>query len=105
MIDTKSLHITVAKLLQDAKRIGAIDSNGEMMFRDYLKMLESEIVKKEEVIQRTVGEVFSMKQQFVILSNLVRNHIAKEEEAKANAKDQKKRLSQANDEEAVKTKK
>lgn len=59
----------------DARKLGVLDSKAEMLIKDFLKTVRSEISKKSETIQRTMGEISSLKKQEQIWETLIRTHV------------------------------
>ena len=63
------------KMMLDAKKLGVMDSKAEMLITDFLKTVRSEIIKKSEAVQRTMGEITALKKQEEVWASILRNHI------------------------------
>ena len=79
------------KAVADAIKVGAFDSKTDSVLKDLIKTMGSEIKKKEDMIQRSVGEVVQLKSMHNIILALVKNH-TRVEQANIDAEEDRKRL-------------
>jgi hypothetical protein len=49
------------KIIADAKKLGVMDERAEMMVKDFLKTIASEINKKQDNLQALLGEISQLK--------------------------------------------
>jgi hypothetical protein len=79
------------KVVADAIKIGALDSKSDMLLRDLLKTLSTEMKRKEDIIQRTLGEINQVNQMHNLILSLVKTH-TRVEQANIDAEADRQRL-------------
>lgn len=92
------------KSIADAIAIGALDSKTDSILQDMMKAMNAEIKKKEDGIQRTLGEILQLRQTHNLILSLVKNHTRLEQEAIDAEKERQRLLNQTDEEKADKMK-
>lgn len=77
-MDFKLFKEGMGKTLADAKKLGVVESGSEMLINDFIKMSHSEILKKQEQIQRLGGEISQLQKSCTMFENIVKMHNRKE---------------------------
>lgn len=79
------------KSIADAMKIGAVDSKTDSVMQDVIKTMGAEIKRKEDLIQRTAGEIGQLKNMHGLLLAVIKNH-TRSEQANVDAEADRKRL-------------
>lgn len=79
------------KSISDAIKVGALDGKTDLLLKDLMKTMGSEIKRKEDSIQRTAGEILQLKNMHGIILSLVKNH-TRVEQANIDSENERQRL-------------